>query len=204
MTVPDSVLACFASRKFRIKPMGKRGSAVTCGSPPRRRPYSVDAAFTSSQRIAAQVDHENRSAAGTPARRPRDVGRTHWNPAFTAPERTGSGVSVRYYAPRNALDPGFHGAPAGPAYPERAADGAGVTGVRYGARAADRATSEPPARWCLCVPRCPCALWCASESSARSALRSCRPTVSSDRAARTCRPDHPPVPVSCRRGSAGC
>jgi hypothetical protein len=176
MTVPDSVLGCFASRKFRIKPMGKRGSAVTCGSPPPRRPYSVDAAFTSSQRIAAQVDHENRSAAG---RRPDAC--THWN-----------GLSLR----QNALDPGFHGLPVGPGHPDRDSDGAGVTRVRYGARAADRATSQPPARWCLCVPRCPCALWCASESPARSALRLCRPTVPSDCAVGLCRPDVPSGPFA--------
>src|SRR6185437_12394607 len=97
--------------------------------------------------------------------------------------RTGTRHSRRW----NALDPGFHGVPAGPIHPDRAADGAGVTGVRYGARAADRATSKPPARWCLWVPRCPCALWCASRSSARSALRSCRrtvPSAGSDRAIR--------------------
>src|SRR5438105_9783220 len=92
----DSVLGCFASRKFRIKPMGKRGSAVTCGSP-----------------------------GPLP-----DPGWTYWNPAFTALERTGSGV---------------HGVPAGPIHPDRAADGAGVTGVRYGARAADRTAGKPPA-----------------------------------------------------------
>jgi len=42
---------------------------------------------------------------------------------------------------------------------------------------ADRAISKPLARWCLCVPRCPCALWCVSGSPARSALGPCRPIV---------------------------
>ena len=46
--------------------MGKRGSAVTCGSSPRRRPYGVDTAFISHQVNAslAYVDHEDRPAAG--------------------------------------------------------------------------------------------------------------------------------------------
>jgi len=35
--------------------------------------------------------------------------------------RTETGHSLR----QNALDPGFHRVPAGPAHPERAADGAG-------------------------------------------------------------------------------
>jgi hypothetical protein len=73
-----------------------------------------------------------------------------------------------------------------------------------GARAADRAISKPPARWCLWVPRCPCALWCASRSPARSALRPCRPTcgpaVLSDPAVRRLRTCHPGVLVSCGRG----
>jgi len=34
-------------------------------------------------------------------------------PAGRPPERTGSGIPLR----QNALDPGFHGVPAGPAYP---------------------------------------------------------------------------------------
>jgi hypothetical protein len=49
------------------------------------------------------------------------------DPGFTAlertAERTGSGVSLRYYA----LDPGSHGVPSGPAHPDRDADGAGAT-----------------------------------------------------------------------------
>jgi len=46
--------------------MGKRGSAVTFGSSPRRRPYGVDTAFISHQVNAslAYVDHEDRPAAG--------------------------------------------------------------------------------------------------------------------------------------------
>jgi hypothetical protein len=216
-----------------------------------------------------------------PAERMPGACRTHWNPAFTAPERTGSRVSLRttpcempcgthwirasaaserlpdaldpgfhcVLRPaecpaertgsgvplrQDALDPGFHGVPAGPAHPDRDADGVRVTRVRYGARAANRATSKLPPRWCLCVLRCPCALWCARRSSARSALRLGRPTGPSDRAVRLgrptvpsdwavrpCRPTgpsdhapdwavrlgrpgHPPVPVSCRRGSARC
>jgi FAD binding domain len=41
----------------------------------------------------------------------------------SAAGRNGTGVSLR----QDALDPGFHGVPAGPAYPDRDADGAGVT-----------------------------------------------------------------------------
>jgi len=41
--------------------------------------------------------------------------------------RTGTGLSLR----RNALDPGFHGVPAGPAHPGRDAGGAGVSWVRF-------------------------------------------------------------------------
>jgi hypothetical protein len=37
--------------------------------------------------------------------------------------RDETGLPVR----SNALEPGFHGVPAGPAHPDRAADGAGVT-----------------------------------------------------------------------------
>jgi hypothetical protein len=37
--------------------------------------------------------------------------------------RTGTGLSLR----QNALDPGFHGVPAGPAHAEREADGADVS-----------------------------------------------------------------------------
>jgi hypothetical protein len=45
--------------------MGKRGSAVTCGSSPRRRPYGADTAFISHQFNArlAYVDHEDRPTA---------------------------------------------------------------------------------------------------------------------------------------------
>jgi len=42
--------------------------------------------------------------------------------AFAESRRPGSGVSQR----QNALDPGFHDVPAGPAHPDRDADGAGV------------------------------------------------------------------------------
>jgi hypothetical protein len=45
-----------------------------------------------------------------------------WSPGQdTLPVGTGTGLSLR----QNALDPGFHGVPAGPAHPERDADGAG-------------------------------------------------------------------------------
>jgi len=43
-------------------------------------------------------------------------------PSSVESRRTGFGVSRR----QNALDRGFHGVPAGPAHPDRDADGAGV------------------------------------------------------------------------------
>jgi len=88
--------------------------------------------------------------------------------------------------------------------PERCRAPPGRTGACYGARAADRATSQPPARWCLWVPRCPCALWCASRSPpvrlSDRAVQPCPsgravglvPSAGSDR--------HPRVLVSCGRG----
>jgi hypothetical protein len=175
--VPDSVLGCFASRKFRIKPMGKRGSAVTCGSPPRRRPYSADAASRHHRALPLKLIMKIGplpDACQTPA------------------GRTGTRLSLR----QNAMDPGFHGVPACPAHLERAADGAGVTGVRYGAPVADRA--RPASR--------PLDVACAYRGArARCGAQANRPPVRlSDCAVRLCRPGHPPVPVSCRRGSAGC
>jgi hypothetical protein len=44
-------------------------------------------------------------------------------PCRTLAGRTGTGLPLR----QNALDPGFHGVPAGPAHPDRDADGADVT-----------------------------------------------------------------------------
>ena len=195
---PDSDLGCFASRKFRIKPMGKRGSAVTCGSSPRRRPYGVDTAFISHQLKCrlAYVDHEDRPTAErcrTPPERCR-----------APPGRTGTRHSLR----PSALDPGFHGVPAGPIHPDRAADGAGVTGVRYGARAA---TARPASR--LLDGACAyhgARARCGAQADRRPfgsptvlssrAAQPCCPTVPSDRAIRRLRPCHPRVLVSCGRG----
>ncbi len=137
----------------------------------------------------------------TPPERCRTPSGTLSGASRAPPGRTGTRNSRR----KNALDPGFHGVPAGPIHPDRAADGAGVMGACYCARAPDRATSKPPDRWCLWVWRCPCALWCAGRSPARSALRPCRPTVPSDlpssRAVRGLRPCRPPAPAVPSSGS---
>ena len=55
--------------------------------------------------LAAYVDHDDQPAAGR------------------LPGRTGTGLSLR----QDALDPGFHCVPTGPAHPDRDAGGAGVT-----------------------------------------------------------------------------
>jgi len=57
---------------------------------------------------------------------------THWTWAFTASERTGSGLSPR----ENALDPGFHCVPAGPAHPSRVLMVPGGLSPGFQARAA--------------------------------------------------------------------
>jgi hypothetical protein len=60
-----------------------------------------------------------------------DAFRTPWIRAFTAfgplPDANETRIPLR----QNALDPGFHGVPAGAAHPDREADGVGVTGVRF-------------------------------------------------------------------------
>jgi len=56
-----------------------------------------------------------------------DVGR---RTSHVARRRTGTPDPRR----SNALDPGFHGVPTGPAHPECGADGVGVTWVRFPAR----------------------------------------------------------------------
>jgi hypothetical protein len=69
--------------------MGKRGSAVTCGSPPRRRPYSADAASRRHRALPLKLIMKIGplpDACQTPA------------------GRTGTRLSLR----QNALDPGFH------------------------------------------------------------------------------------------------
>ena len=151
MTALDSVLGCFASRKFRIKPMG---------TPPGRR---------------------------------RALPRTLPDAAGRLPERTETRNSWR----QNALDPGFHGVPAGPIHPNRAADGAGVTGVRYGVSAAARTTNEPPAPMVsvgTAVPVRAVVLKRVANPFGSPAVPSDLPSDSAVRRPRPCRPQARTVP----------
>ena len=124
---------------------------------------------------------------------------------------------------QDALDPGFHGVPAGPIHPHRAADGAGVTGVRYGASAAARTTSKSPAPMVPVGTAVPVRAVVLKRfagpfgsptvpvrPAVRPAVGPCRPTrrraVPSDSALRRLRPGHPQAPtghpqvlVSCGR-----
>src|SRR6185437_13509153 len=79
-------------------------SAATLATPATTRPAGRRARGAGAGRRAPDIGHR------TP-----DTGRT----GTPNPRRS------------NALDPGFHGVPTGPAHPECGADGAGVTRVRF-------------------------------------------------------------------------